>query len=190
MNETELNKAVKLIRQGKLIAIPTETVYGVVADPNNPEAINTLFEIKNRPKEKAFSVLINEVSQLEDWATDIPDLAYQLAEQHWPGPLTLVLKKCPDAANHFTGGKNTIGLRIPNHPLALRLLDQLGHGLCAPSANKNGKPPPTNAEAAQKALPELTFILDGGDCDVGMASTIIDLTTDQPVIIRQGVVKL
>lgn len=189
MNDIE--KAVTLLQKGQLVILPTETVYGLVCDPRHLSAIQTIYTVKNRPEDKALSILIPDVTDLEQWAIDIPDQAYQLAKRYWPGPLTLILKKAPHVSALITAGKNTIGLRIPNHPITLAILRELGHGVCAPSANFSGKPAPRSySEIDPELLKRVAFTIDGGSCQVGQASTIIDCTQPQPIIIRQGIINL
>lgn len=185
-----INKATKLLKKGKRIILPTETVYGLVCDASNPKAIKKLLALKKRPANKALSLLIGSLAELENWAIEIPPLAYALAEQYWPGPLTLILKKAPHVPDCITAGKATIGLRMPDHPLTLEILHKFGKPLCAPSANFSGKPAPTTFSAIDPALrKKVSCALDGGPCKISVASTIIDLSDKLPVVLRQGVVR-
>ena len=133
-SETNIQLAAELLRQGKLVAIPTETVYGLGADAKNPEAIKRIFAAKDRPADHPLIVHIPDKAALTDWVIDIPEVAWKLAEHYWPGPLTLVLKKHSDVPMEVTGGQNTVALRVPNHPVALSLLKAFGGGIAAPSA--------------------------------------------------------
>lgn len=187
--KTQITTAVALLRAGKLVAIPTETVYGLGADASNEEAVRRIFKAKNRPYDHPLIVHIASETQLSDWARDIPPAAKQLAAAFWPGPLTLILKKQPHVLDIVTGGQETIGLRIPSHPIANAVLRAFGGGVAAPSANQFTHISPTTAEAVREELgDQVDLILDGGDCAVGLESTIVDLSRDQPVILRPGMI--
>ena len=186
-DESAIHKAVDLLRQGKLVAIPTETVYGLGADAKNPKAVKRIFAAKGRPADHPLIVHIPDQAMLEDWAIEIPDAAWKLAECFWPGPLTLVLKKHPDVPMEVTGGQNTVALRVPNHPVALSLLKAFGGGIAAPSANRFCRISPTQASHVEEELGDkVDMILDGGACQVGLESTIVDLSTGQPKLLRPG----
>lgn len=186
---TEIQKAVQDLRSGGLVAFPTETVYGLGADARNPAAIAKVFKAKGRPADHPLIVHIATVTELSDWAIEIPDSAYKLAASFWPGPLTFILKKHPQVSNLITGGQDTIALRIPQHTQTLELLCQFGSGLVGPSANKYGHVSPTTPEhVAADLYTEVTAILDGGACAVGIESTIINLLTTPPQIMRQGAI--
>jgi L-threonylcarbamoyladenylate synthase len=185
MNNIKL--AIQLLKAGKVIAIPTETVYGLAADANNPTAIAKIFKLKKRPANIPLSVLIENNKLLEKWAIDIPEIAYKLTAKFWPGPLTIILKKAPHVNDIVTSGKNTIGLRSPNHPITQKILHLFQGGIAAPSANKFNQPDPINAAQVEKTFgTALDLIIDGGICKIGVASTIVDLTTKIPKILRQG----
>lgn len=189
--QQNINQAVTILKRGGLVAFATETVYGLGADAKNPAAVQKIFTAKQRPANFPLNVLISDVSQLSQWAIDIPQTAYQLAKEFWPGPLTLILKKAPQVLDIVTHGKSTIGLRIPDHPQALELLKQFGSGLAAPSANRFGHLSPTTALAVREELGDaVDLILDGGQCELGMESTIVDLSGDQPVILRSGMISI
>jgi len=184
-----INYAAKILRAGELVAFPTETVYGLGADASQPEALKKIFIAKQRPMDHPLIVHISTVLQLSIWAREIPPLAFQLAEAFWPGPLTLILKKSLAVSDLITGHQDTIGLRIPAHPVALALLKNFGGGIAAPSANRFGRISPTSAEAVREELGEaVDLILEGGDCEVGLESTILDLSNDVPVILRPGMI--
>ncbi len=186
-DDTIIEQAAALLRQGRLVALPTETVYGLGADAKNPEAVKRIFAAKGRPADHPLIVHIANVNQLTDWAVDIPDAVYKLAECYWPGPLTIVLRKHPDVPLAVTGGQNSVALRIPNHPVALKLLKAFGGGIAAPSANRFCRISPTQASHVEEELGEnVDLILDGGACHVGLESTIIDLSGAKPRLLRPG----
>jgi len=185
----EIEKAVALLRQGELVAFPTETVYGLGADATNPAAVARIFAAKGRPADHPLIVHLPGDDQLERWARDIPDAAYELAEAFWPGPLTLILKRQPHVVDAVTGGQDTVGLRVPGHPLALELLRAFGGGVAAPSANRFGRISPTTAQHVRDDLGDaVAMVLDGGACPVGIESTIVDLSTGKSRILRPGMV--
>lgn len=192
---SELARAVALLSAGELVAFPTETVYGLGADADNPAAVAKIFVAKGRPSDHPLIVHIADVQQLDQWAIGIPESARKLAETFWPGPLTLILKRHPDVSDAITGGQDTVGLRVPNHPLALQLLNEFAvgksgrgrSGLVAPSANRFGRISPTTAAHVKEELGDrVSLILDGGPCAVGIESTILDLSNHQPRVLRPG----
>lgn len=188
---TDLDRAVALLRAGGVVAIPTETVYGLAADARNPQAVRRVFAIKGRPADHPLIVHIAAAESLPQWARDIPDAAWRLAGRFWPGPLTLILRRAPGVPDEVTGGQDTVGLRVPDHPLTLELLRRFGGGLAAPSANRFGHVSPTRAEHVAQELGEaVDLILDGGPCSVGVESTILDLSGDVPTVLRPGGVSL
>jgi len=189
MTVPEITTAAAILRAGGLVAMPTETVYGLGADACNEAALRKVFSAKERPFDHPLIVHIAELSQMNDWAREVPPTALRLAEAFWPGPLTLILKKQPHVLDIVTGGQDTIGLRMPRHPVALALLKAFGGGVAAPSANKFTHISPTTAAAVREELADkVDLILDGGDCEVGLESTIVDLTGDVPVILRPGMI--
>lgn len=182
--------AAKLLSEGKLVAFPTETVYGLGGDARNETAIQKIYQIKKRPTTNPLIIHLSNVTAMENFATHIPDAAYQLAEQFWPGPLTLVLKKKPDVSTWVTGGQNTVALRVPAHPVALSLLNEFGGGIAAPSANRYTEISPTHFSHVQNKLgKDLDYILDGGPCSIGIESTIVSMVEALPVILREGHIK-
>jgi L-threonylcarbamoyladenylate synthase len=191
-NAALLAQAVERLRQGGLVAIPTETVYGLAADALNPQAVARIFAAKGRPADHPLIIHLPPSAPLEQWAKAVPPEALQLANAFWPGPLTLILKKHPRVPLAVTGGQDTVGLRVPNHPLALALLEAFGSGLAAPSANRFGRISPTcAAHVAEELGPDVALILDGGACERGIESTIIDLSrldTVGPVLLRPGAI--
>ncbi len=185
----DLQYAATTLHNGGLVAIPTETVYGLAADAKNPAALLKVFQAKGRPVDHPLIVHIADISQLTEWAIDISPQALSLAKHCWPGPLTLILKKAPGVNDIVTGGQDTIGIRVPNHPVALALLQQFGSGVAAPSANRFGRISPTTAEAVREELGDkVDCILDGGQCDVGVESTIVDVSGNDIRILRPGMI--
>jgi L-threonylcarbamoyladenylate synthase len=187
--------AAKLLAGG-LVAFPTETVYGLGADACNAEAVARIYAVKGRPADHPLIVHVASMDGLGDWADDVPAYAISLARDFWPGPITLVVKRSALAADFVTGGQDTVGVRVPNHPVALGLLEAFaragGKGVAAPSANRFGNVSPTTAQAVSDELRDYLadgdLILDGGACDVGVESTIIDCTGATPKILRPGAV--
>lgn len=191
-DNAEIARAVELLMAGELVGIPTETVYGLGADAANPAAVAKIFAAKGRPADHPLIVHIPGANHLQRWAVDIPDLAYELAEDFWPGPLTLILKRAPGVPDAVTGGQDTVGLRVPGHPVALDLLRAFAAaggsgGIAAPSANRFGRISPTTAAHVREELGDAVgMVLDGGACAVGIESTIIDLSSGRPVLLRPG----
>lgn len=189
----KITRAAQLLRAGELVAFPTETVYGLGADARNPIALAKIFAAKDRPADHPLIVHLPDATHLGTWAIDIPAAARMLAAACWPGPLTLILQRHPAVPDLVTGGQNTIGVRMPNHPVALALLHEFGSGIAAPSANKFGRISPTTAAHVQQELGEsgeknVAMILDGGACAVGIESTIVDMTSATPRILRPGAI--
>ncbi len=186
-DDAAIEYAVDLLRQGRLVAFPTETVYGLGADASNPDAIRRIFKAKGRPADHPLIVHIPSVDSLNDWALTVPDMAQQLAARFWPGPLAMILNKRPEVPLAVTGGQNTVGLRMPDHPVALRLLRAFGGGIAAPSANRFCRISPTQAAHVEEELGDaVDLILDGGACQVGVESTIVDLSGNRPKLLRPG----
>jgi L-threonylcarbamoyladenylate synthase len=181
---------------GGLVAFPTETVYGLGADACYPDAVARIYSVKGRPADHPLIVHIASIDGLGDWADDVPGYAISLARDFWPGPMTLVVKRSGLAGDFVTGGQDTVGVRVPDHPVALGLLEAFvragGKGVAAPSANRFGNVSPTTAQAVSDELGDYLAdgdqILDGGPCDVGVESTIIDCTGDVPKILRPGAI--
>ena len=181
---------------GNLVAFPTETVYGLGADACNPQAVARIYSVKGRPADHPLIVHVSSMDALGDWASDVPEYAISLARDFWPGPMTLIMKRSALAGDFVTGGQDTVGVRVPNHPVALGLLEAFarigGRGVAAPSANRFGNVSPTTAQAVADELSDYLAdadqILDGGPCDVGVESTIIDCSSDVPLILRPGAI--
>lgn len=185
--------AAALLKAGGVVAFPTETVYGLGADISNSSAVRRIFEIKKRPADHPLIVHLAGSSGLQRWAQEVPEQAWQLAEYFWPGPLTLILRRCRHVPESVTGGQDTVGLRVPDHPVALALLNALGpeKALAAPSANRFGRISPTTAAHVREELGEsVDMILDGGSCRVGLESTIVGFDGLMAVILRSGGIPL
>lgn len=187
----DIERAAATLRAGGVVAFPTETVYGLGADASNPAAIARLYALKGRPSTHPVIVHLAGSGQLPDWARDPSPAALQLAQAFWPGPLTLVLKRAPQVLDAVTGGQDTVGLRVPAHPVAHALLQAFGGGVAAPSANRFGRVSATSAQHVREEFgQEIECVLDGGECAVGIESTIVDVSGPQPVLLRPGGVGL
>ena len=191
-----MDAAARVLAAGGLVAFPTETVYGLGADASNAMAVARIYLAKGRPADHPLIVHVASLDALVDWADDVAEYAIALARDFWPGPMTLIVKRSALAGDFVTGGQDTVGVRVPNHPVALGLLEAFerggGKGVAAPSANRFGHVSPTTAQAVRDELSSYLMdgdqILDGGACDVGVESTIIDCTGDAPRILRPGAV--
>jgi L-threonylcarbamoyladenylate synthase len=187
VSEQQIEKAAEMLRAGELVAFPTETVYGLGADASSAAAVKKIFSAKGRPADHPLIVHIADMSELRHWAAEVPRAAWLLAEKFWPGPLTMVLKRSPQVNDLISGGQNTVGLRVPAHPVAQQLLKAFGGGIAAPSANRFGRLSPTTAAHVREELGDaVQIVLDGGPCDVGIESTIVDLSREPPAILRPG----
>ena len=176
-----------MLREGGVVAFPTETVYGLGADAENEKAVLRVFEIKGRPIGHPVIVHLADASQIEQWARDVPEDAYALAQRFWPGPLTLVLPRTKRASDLVTGAQDTVALRAPSHPIAQEILRAFGGGVVAPSANRFGSVSATRAEHVVADLGDaVDFIVDGGPATIGVESTIVDLTHGEPTVLRPG----
>ena len=182
-------EGVEALKAGLLVAFPTETVYGLGADASNPAALKRLYQAKGRPTNHPVIVHLSDIDQVKNWAREVPEAAMVLARAFWPGPLTLILPRAESVSDAITGGQDSVGLRIPSHPLALSLLMEFGGGVAAPSANKFGRLSATSAEdVAKEFLDEVAVVLDGGHCEVGIESTIVDFSSAAPRILRPGMI--
>lgn len=181
--------AVDLLRAGKLVGMPTETVYGLAADARDARAVAGIFAAKGRPADHPLIVHLPDADHLPGWVRSIPKEAVALARAFWPGPLTLILPRADGVPDAVTGGQDTVGVRVPNHPVALALLRAFDSGIAAPSANRFGRISPTTAGHVREELGDkVALILDGGSCDVGIESTILDLSRATPEILRPGAI--
>jgi L-threonylcarbamoyladenylate synthase len=190
MITTDVGRAADAIRSGGLVAIPTETVYGLAADARNAAAVRRIFEVKGRPGDHPLIVHLGSADQVEEWAGAISDAARRLIGAAWPGPLTVIVPRADGILDEVTGGRDTVGLRVPAHPLTAELIDRAG-ALAAPSANRFGSVSTTTAQHVLDDLgdrldPQRDVILDGGACPVGVESTIVDCAVDPPQILRAG----
>lgn len=189
-----IRNAALALKDGHLVAFPTETVYGLGADARNPEAVKRIYEVKGRPSDHPLIVHISSINQLDKWAVEIPDYAIELARAFWPGPITLILKRTDIAKNFITGGQDTVGLRVPSDPMALALIREFekisDSAIAAPSANRFGQVSATSASAVENELGKFLStndcILEGGASSVGIESTIIDCSGRSPIILRPG----
>ncbi|WP_372716953.1 L-threonylcarbamoyladenylate synthase [Immundisolibacter sp.] len=187
--DRSIARAVALLRAGKVVALPTETVYGLGADALNPIAVARIFALKGRPVDHPLIVHLPPDTPLQDWAADVPAAAHALAQAFWPGPLTLILARGPRVPKTVTGGQDTVALRVPDHPVALALLRAFGSGIAAPSANRFGHISPTTAAHVEAEFGDaISLILDGGPCQIGIESTIVDLSRGAPVVLRPGAI--
>jgi len=191
-------KAAQALKDGHLVAFPTETVYGLGADSQNADAVAKIYKAKGRPADHPLIVHVSSIDALGEWASDVPEYAIALARKFWPGPMTLVVKRSELAKDFVTGGQDTVGIRVPEHVVALALLQEFerigGRGVAAPSANRFGAVSPTTASAVEDELADYLsaddLVLDGGPSQVGVESTIIDCTGDVPKVLRLGAVTM
>ena len=183
----EIRKAVELLKQGRLVAFPTETVYGLGADASSSQAVARLYAVKRRPADHPVIVHFDSGERAFTWAREVPEGARMLAKRFWPGPLTLILKRSTLAQDFITGGQDNVGVRVPAHPVAHELLVAFGGGIAAPSANRFGLVSPTTAVHVRADLgADVDLVLEGGPSEVGIESTIVDLSGAKPVVLRPG----
>lgn len=183
----DLSQAVNLLKNGELVAFPTETVYGLGGDALDETAAKRIYEAKGRPSDNPLIVHIASVAALEVLACEVPESAYQLAKEFWPGPLTIILKKSDLVPYSTTGGLDTIAIRMPSHPVAKRLIEESQVYIAAPSANVSGRPSPTTAgHVIEDMQGRIAMIIDGGSAKIGLESTIVDLVSGRPLILRPG----
>lgn len=189
-----ISLAAQALQRGDLIGLPTETVYGLAADACNAQAVGKIFSTKGRPSDHPLIVHVTDIESAQRFASEIPDFAKRLINALWPGPLTLILPRIQDVATAAAGGQNSVGIRCPSHPVARHILLAAQAldvwGLAAPSANKFGRVSPTTAAHVQEEFGDALLIVDGGACDVGIESAIVDCTRGQPVLLRPGVLTL
>lgn len=191
MTSSDFTEAAALLKEGKLVAFPTETVYGLGGDAFDPTASKRIYEAKGRPSDNPLIVHIADVSELEKLCVDVPQIAYDLAEQFWPGPLTMILKKADCIPKETTGGLDTVAIRMPSHPIARQLIIEAGLPIAAPSANASGRPSTTKAQHVIEDLDgRIDMIIDGGSADIGLESTIVDLTCTPAQILRPGYITI
>ena len=184
---TDIDRALEILRNGGLVALPTETVYGLAADASQKEAVTRIFTAKGRPNNHPLIVHVGSIDSARPWSSSWTQSAELLGTTYWPGPLSVVVEKSPDVLVEVTGGHQTVALRVPGHSMAIDLLNRFNGGLAAPSANKFGKVSPTTAQHVWDDLgTSVDYILDGGACEVGIESTIVDCSTRTPVVLRPG----
>ncbi len=186
-SQTEIEKAVETLRAGDLVVFPTETVYGLGANAANPAAVRKIFDVKGRPADHPVIVHLDNPRYLHRWVSDVPAAAERLADMFWPGPLTLILPKADNVNEIVTGGQDSIGIRIPSHPMAQQLLTAFGGGIAAPSANRYGRLSPTKPEHVRDELGDAVHVLlDGGDSPIGLESTIVSCLNNEVRLLRPG----
>jgi L-threonylcarbamoyladenylate synthase len=186
--QREIDKGIEILRGGGVVAFPTDTVYGLGADSSNPAAVERVYAIKKRPGHRQFPLLIAEMSRLADLAEPIPEIAWFLARRFWPGGLTLVLRK-RDSVDKSVASGATVAVRVPDHPVCLTLIEGLGNPLVGTSANISGRPPTLTADEVRQQLGrKVDLIIDGGKSPGGKESTVVDVTDDRPVILREGII--
>ena len=184
-----VRQAVHVLRNGGLVGLPTETVYGLGADARNPAAVARIFAAKQRPVDHPLIVHVGHAEQLRDWAREVPEDAWRLAQAFWPGPLTMILSRAAHVLDAVTGGQDTVALRMPDHAVALAVLVEFGDGIAAPSANRYGRVSPTSALHVHEELGDaVDLILDGGSCSVGIESTIVDMSRGDLRVLRPGAI--
>ena len=189
VNEESIALAAKLLQQGELVALPTETVYGIAADARNGEAVKKIFEAKGRPQDNPLIVHICGMEMLHGIVSEVPERAKKLAAAFWPGPLTMVMPRGPEVSEVTCAGLDTVGVRMPSHPVVQAVIKASGVAFAAPSANLSGKPSPTNAQDTFVDMDgRLPLILDGGESAVGVESTVVAVTGEHPMILRPGYV--
>ncbi len=187
--QVEIETAVQALRDGELVAFPTETVYGLGANAQNPAAVRKIFEAKGRPETHPVIVHLDSPRFLHRWVRDVPDVATKLAERFWPGPLTMVMPRAANVHDVVTGGQDTVAIRVPQHPMAQQLLTAFGGGIAAPSANRYGRLSPTRAEHVRDELGDaVKVILDGGESQIGLESTIVAFEGSTVRLLRPGAV--
>jgi L-threonylcarbamoyladenylate synthase len=187
--KSEILRAAEILQAGGLVAFPTETVYGLGADASNERAVARLYAVKARPPDHPVIVHFGSAGQAFSWAREVPPAAKQLAERFWPGPLTLILKRSAKAKDFVTGGQDTVGLRVPAHPVSQELLRVFGSGIAAPSANRFGLVSPTTAAHVREDLgDDIDLVLEGGPSEIGIESTIVDLSTGAALLLRPGAI--
>jgi L-threonylcarbamoyladenylate synthase len=188
-SQVEIDAAVQALRDGDLVAFPTETVYGLGANAQNPVAVRKIFAAKNRPLSHPVIVHLDSPKFLHRWVSEVPAAAARLAERFWPGPMTLVLPRASNVHDVVTGGQDTVAVRVPAHPMAQQLLTAFGGGIAAPSANRFGRLSPTRAEHVRDELGDaVRIVLDGGECQIGLESTIVACQGDEVRLLRPGAV--
>ncbi len=187
----QVDVAVRILRRGGVISVPTDTLYGLAASVLEEHAVERLFRIKGRPRDRALPLLLSEPADIARYAVDVPQVAWTLAQRFLPGALTLVLRKGTEVPDVVAGGSDTVGIRVPDHWAPRAIVRELGTPITGTSANRSGLPGLTSAEAVSRQLgEEVDFVFDAGDCPVGVASTVVDVSGPSPVIVREGAISL
>lgn len=192
-SDKDLERAAELLARGELVAVPTETVYGLAGDAADASAVHRIFAAKGRPADHPLIVHLPDIDAMDDWAAVVPESARRLGRAFWPGPLTLILPRAEHVPDVVTGGQQTVGLRVPGHPATLRLLRRFGRALAAPSANRFGRISPTTADhviSEFEGRGSVAAVIDGGPCEVGVESTIVDCSGPRPRVLRPGMIGL
>ena len=190
-DDAGIARAAALLRQGEILALPTETVYGIAADARNGKAVARIFEAKGRPQDNPLIVHIDDVKMLPGLVSEFPERAQLLAAAFWPGPLTIIMPRGPEVADECCAGLDTVGIRMPSHPVVRRVIEASGCAFAAPSANLSGKPSPTTAQDVWTDMQgRLPLILDGGACAVGVESTVVSVVGEKPTLLRPGYITL
>jgi len=188
--ERQIARAVRILKKGGVVAFPTDTLYGLGANAFDEDAVLKIYEIKSRPRDLALTLLLADIAQIKVVGDDIPKLAWELAERYMPGALTIVVKKSKAVPYAISGERDTVAVRVPNHPIPIALISGLGAPITGTSANLSGAPDPATAGQVHKQLgSRVDMIIDGGRCPIGVSSTILDLTIDPPTILREGTIK-
>jgi L-threonylcarbamoyladenylate synthase len=188
-DRNQIAEAARRIRAGGVVAFPTETVYGLAADALNPDAVRAVYDLKGRPADRPMSVIVSGTRMAQRVVRSWPKRARELADRFWPGPLAIVVPRAADLPHQITAGRDGVGLRCPDHPIALALLETCGFPLLGPSANRSGQPSPTTANHVRRAFPDTDLlVLDGGPCRTGIESTIIEITPAGERIVRAGAI--
>ncbi len=191
LTQNDIAEAAAILKNGGLVGIPTETVYGLGANGLDPEAVGRIFAAKGRPQDNPLILHVPSADWLSRWCVDVPDRAYRLAERFWPGPLTMILRRGPEVPDVVTAGLDTVGMRCPDHPVTRAIIQAAGVPVAAPSGNTSGRPSPTTAAHMLEDMDgKIDAIVDGGPCAVGVESAIVDLTVDPPRLLRPGGVTL
>jgi len=191
--DEDLERAAELLARGELVAVPTETVYGLAGDAADPNVVRRIFAAKGRPADHPLIVHLTNTEALDEWAAEVPESARRLARAFWPGPLTLILPRADHVSDAVTGGQQTVGLRVPGHPATLKLLKIFGRAVAAPSANRFGRISPTTADhvvSEFEGRDTVAAVVDGGPCEVGVESTIVDCSGKRPRVLRPGMISL
>ena len=190
-DRSEIDKAISILKNGGVIAFPTDTVYGIGANALDEKAVERIYQIKERPRNKPIAVLVSSIDEVTEITTDVPPIFYKFASRHWPGALTIILRSNERLPSIIGAGRPTVGVRMPDNEIALSLIRELGNPIAATSANPSGGVSATSAEQVRELLKDrVDFIIDGGHTEIGVASTVVDLSVSPPSVLRQGTVTI